>query len=268
MFTDNHLYAQNQAMQAIYFSLVFFVATFAGVLFGMHLAERIPTRYLQEDSRQSINLGIGLVATMTALILGLITASTKTSFDLMESSLKQSAVQILTLDRTLAQYGPETQHIRAGWKGAIGHALRTDKIRNTTEEKIAEGKFFSEVESLADQVRKLRPRDENQRKLYARAMELSDQMLQSRWFIVTGIGSSIPLPFLGILLFWLTLTFIGFGLISPRNRLVIVMYFLSALSTASAIFLILELDGAFDGLIFVGTDPLEFAYKLLNHQVY
>lgn len=245
-------------------SLIFFLATFVGALFGIHLAELIPKKYLQDDSKKSINLGIGLVATMTALILGLITASTKTSFDLMDSSMKQSAIQILTLDRVLDQYGPETQSIRAAWKLAVGDVLKSNTIRRSTEEEVAEGQFFNEVERLSNQVRKLRPKDENQRKLYTRAMEISDEMLKSRWFVVTSIGPSIPLPFLGILLFWLTVTFVGFGLISPRNRLVVGMYFFSALSTASAIFLILELDGAFDGFIFIGSDPLAFAYRLLN----
>lgn len=252
-------------MQAILLSLVFFIATFSGALVGMRLAERLPGNYLQDNSKQSINRGIGLVATMTALILGLITASTKTSFDLMDSSMKQSAIQILTLDRVLEEYGPETQNIRSGWKAAVGDVLKSNKIRRSTEEEVAEGLFFNEIERLSNQVRKLSPNDDNQRRLYTRAIEISDEMLKSRWFVVTSIGPSIPLPFLAILLFWLTFTFVGFGLISPRNSLVVTIYFFSALSTASAIFLILELDGAFDGFIFIGSDPLAFTYRLLSN---
>lgn len=251
-------------MQAFSYSIVFFVATFLGSLFGMHLAEKIPQKYLKDDSKQSINLGIGLVATMTALILGLVMASTKTSFDAMDAAMKQSAIQILVLDRTLEQYGPEADDIRAGWKASVGRAIQSDKMRRGSEEEIVEGRFFSEVDRLAKQVRQLRPRDDDQRKLYASALEVSEGLLKSRWRVVTSIGPSFSMLFMGMLLFWLTLTFIGFGLISPRNRLVITMFFFSALSTASAIFLILELDGAFDGFIFIGSDPLAFAHKLLN----
>jgi hypothetical protein len=76
--------------------------------------------------------------------------------------------------------------------------------------------------------------------------------------------TSIPAPFLVILLFWLTLTFASFGLFAPENAVVIWILFLCAVSIGGAVFLILELDTPFDGLIRVSADPLRYAIAHLN----
>ena len=248
--------------------MIVFACTLAGALVGNWLRTRLPEHHLDAESRDTVKLGIGLVATMTALVLGLVTASAKSSFDAVDTTVKNTATDILTLDRLLARYGPETGEIR----GALQHALarRIDMIWPQSsprpahlEDPIRSG-AASEVEKLADGIRGLTPRDDSQRSLQSRALDLAEARLQARWLLFAGGGTSVPLPFLVVLLFWLTITFASFGLFAPRNATVLAVLFVCALSVGSAVFLILEMDGPFDGLLKVSAGPMRYAHAYLN----
>jgi hypothetical protein len=93
---------------------------------------------------------------------------------------------------------------------------------------------------------------------------LTGRLLLSRWLVMSGTETSVPTPFLGVLMFWLTVIFVSFGLYAPRNGTVTAVLFVCALSIGCALFLVLEMDGPFDGLIRVSPDPVRFAYTHLN----
>jgi len=204
---------------------------------------------------------------MTALLLGLVTASAKSSFDAADSAVKKTAIDVLTLDRLLARYGSETGDIRKGLQRAIG--ARTDQIWPQGDSKRADldpirSGAASQAEVLPDAIRALKPRDDSQRALHSRAMDLAEQLLQERWLVLAGTETSIPVPFLVILVFWLTLTFASFGLFAPGNAMVLWVLFLCALSVGGAVFLILEMDTPFEGLLRISADPWRYALAHLN----
>jgi len=179
--------------------------------------------------------------------------------------MNPTAMDTLTLDRLPARYGPETREIRGALQQAV--ALRVDMIWPQGSSRPAQLDPLgaaSRVEGLADRIRGLTPRDDSQRSLQSRALELAEALLQTRWIMSAGGGTSVPLPFLVILLFWLTITFTSFGLLAPRNATVLAVLFVCALSVGSAVFLILEMDGPFDGLLRVSADPLRYALAHLN----
>ena len=174
---------------------------------------------------------------------------------------------MLTLDRVLARYGPETGQIRTGLKQAVGEriemiwpkdASRPVSLDPTTAD------MAPRVEALADAIRSLKPHDDLQRALQTRAVDLAESVLQARWLAMAGAEAGVPKPFLVVLLFWITVTFASFGMFAPRNGTVIVVLFVCALSIGGALFLVLELDGPFDGLLRVSPDPLRFAYTHIN----
>src|ERR1044072_6214156 len=99
-------------MPAVSIAIIGLLCTFGSAMLGMHLRNIIPEHHLDTESKDTLKLGAGLVATMTALLLGLMIASVKTSFDSIDGALKQTAAQMLALDRALARYGPETSEIR------------------------------------------------------------------------------------------------------------------------------------------------------------
>ena len=247
--------------------IIVFTCTFGGTLLGMGLRKILPGHHLSDDSKDTVKVGIGLIATMTALVLGIVTASAKSSYDAVDSAVKKSAIDILTLDRYLARYGSETGDIRKGLQRAIG--ARIEMIWPQGASKRADldpmgSGAASRAEGLTDAIRALKPRDDSQRALQSRALDLAEQLLQERWLVLAGTETSVPLPFLVILRFWLTITFASFGLFAPGNTTVLLVLFVCALSVASAVFLILEMDAPFEGLVKVSADPLRYAYAHLN----
>jgi hypothetical protein len=248
--------------------MVVFACTLGGALVGHWLRTTLPEQYLDAESRDTVKLGIGLVATMTALVLGLVTASAKNSFDRVDTAVKHTAMDILTMDRLLARYGPETGELRVALKQAI--AKRIDMIwPQSSSQPSAEldpirSGAASTAEGLVDGIRRLVPRNDAQRSTQSRALDHAESMLESRWGLFDVGGTSVPLPFLVVLLFWLTITFASFGLFAPRNAMVFAVLFVCAMSVGSAVFLILELDGPFDGLLRVSADPVRYAYAHLN----
>jgi len=248
-------------------SMIIIACTFGGALLGIWLRTMLPEHHLDDQSRDTVKLGIGLVATMTALVLGLITASAKSSYDAVDSAMKQTSVDILTLDRLLARYGPETGDIRKGLQRAVGVRIEMiwpqDSARPANLDPIRSG-AGSEAERLPESIRALKPRDDNQRALQSRALDLAEALLQARWLVFAGAESSVPAPFLVILVFWLTVTFGCFGLYAPRNGTVVAVLFICALSVSSAVFLILEMETPFDGLLKISAEPFQHAYEHLN----
>lgn len=252
-------------MNATLVGLVAFGCAFGGTLIGMWLRTTLPEHHLDEDSRDTIKLGIGLIATMTALVLGLVTASAKNSFDDMDKAVKDTAIKILSLDRELARYGSETGDIRMGLQKTVVSRINMLWPKDSSVPPNFEPVLGSRPigEALADSINMLKPIDEFHRRLQLRAIDLVESVIQQRWFMMTSIENSVPLPFLVILLFWLTLTFASFGLFAPRNTTVTVILFVCSMSIGSALFLILEMDAPFEGLLRVSPDPLRLAYSLL-----
>jgi hypothetical protein len=222
----------------------------------------LPKHYFDNESKDTVKVGIGLIATMTALVLGLVTASAKNSFDSVNTAVKTFATQTLALDRTLARYGAETGDIRKELQRVVGG--RIELIWPQDSSKPVSLDPLSGSEEIARAIRNLKPKDDFQRALQARALDLGETLLQSRWIVSTSVGASVPLPFLAVLLFWLTITFASFGLFAPRNAMVVAVLFVCALSVASALFLVLEMDGPFEGVLKVSADPLRSAYARLN----
>ena len=245
--------------------IIVFAFAFGGVLAGMKLSSMLPEHHLSDGSRDTVKIGIGLIATMSALILGLVTASAKSSFDDVDHAVRHAAGNILTLDRALARYGPEAAPLRENLKAVVASRIETTWPRDAARK--ADFNPFeaaNTVEALVSQIRGLAPKTEDQRWLQSRARDLAESLLEVRFQVFGSIGPSVPVPFLSVLVFWLTITFTSFGLFAPRNATVVSVLLVCALSVAAAVFLVLEMDGPFHGLITVSPDPLRLALAQLN----
>ena len=253
-------------MKPLWVGLIVFVCTLGGALLGMWLRATLPAEHLRDESRDTVRLGIGLVATLTALVLGLMTASAKSSFDTLNTSIRSMAADVIATDRLLARYGPETKDIRETLKRVVGR--RIDEIWSSEPSrdgpKLAVNKESETAEWIVDQIRALAPATAAQRSLQSRATDQAEVVLRARWVVLGELGTAIPWPFLIVLVFWLTITFTSFGLQAPANATVLAVLILCALSVAGAVFLTLEMDGPFDGLIQVSSEPVRFALTRLG----
>lgn len=252
-------------MNPMTIGVLVFAVTFGGALAGIWLHARLPERHLSADSQATVKVGIGLIATMTALVLGLVTASAKSSFDALDAAVKQSAAEVLTLDRTLARYGPESETARVALHDLIVAArIKSWPAAATSARELQASGAPGGAESVVRHIRALSEQSDDQRWLKARALDLGEQLLEARWVVFSNIGSSVPVAFLIVLVFWLMVIFVSFGLFAPKNGTVISILLVCALSVASAIFLILELDQSFTGVIRISPAPMDFALSQMN----
>jgi hypothetical protein len=246
-----------------------FAFILGGVLFGLFIRSVLPEGHRSDESKYVMKLGVGLLATMTALILGLVTASAKSSFDMRDQAVKNSAIDILTLDRILARYGPETKEIRSSVRRIV--AERHDAIwppwTSGTSPPARPGiidpfEATAAIEGVADQIVALKPQNDDQRWLQTRAKNTIEELMKTRWMVAGTENISIPVPFLVAIVFWLAVIFAIFGMFAPRNATVLTALFLCALSVSIAVFLIMEMDTPFDGIIKVSDAPIRY---VLSH---
>src|SRR5262252_2731014 len=92
-------------VSALAISLIAFIVVLAGAWLGAAVSKKLPKHHLDSESKDMIKVGIGFLATLAALVLGLLIASAKSSFDTKSEEVQQAAAKIVLLDRNLRQYG-------------------------------------------------------------------------------------------------------------------------------------------------------------------
>ena len=240
---------------------VAFAGIFGAALLGMRLRAALPDHHLSAETKDSVRVGMGLVATMTALLLGLLIASAKGSYDTQRSEVIQMAAKVTFLDHALAIYGPETSEtrelLRRATESAI-HQMWPDKEAQVNTDAVATAQaMYASIHRLASQ-------NDEQRAVKAQALEAAADLSKTRWLLFAQGDTSIAKPLLIIVIVWLAITFLSFGLFAPSNKTVIVTMMVVALSVSSAIFLILELDQPFSGVIQISSQPLHNALSHLG----
>ncbi|MBL9148421.1 MAG: DUF4239 domain-containing protein [Phycisphaerae bacterium] len=244
-------------------SLLAFACVFGGALIGTWLRRTLPEHHLNTDSKEIVRLGTGLVGTMTALVLGLLVASAKNSYDTERSEVISLASKIVFLDRTLAHYGPDSAAARETLRKVTVVAIsRIWPPEGTEHSQLAP--LPAKDESLHAKLHELRPTDETQQLLKAEALRVASEISQMRWLMYEQSGSSISSPFLIVLVLWLMVMFVSFGMFAPPNATVLCTLLVCAMSVACAIFLVLELDHPFEGIIRISSDPMQSALDHLG----
>jgi hypothetical protein len=241
-------------------SLIAFAFAFGGTFVGMFLRHRLPGRHLSGDTKDVVRLGTGLIATIAGLVLGLLIASANGTFETQSSQVKQLTANIVFLDAILAQYGSETGSARTLLRRAL--ATMADRIWREKSSDMGKAEVFESSAAallLYDEILKLSPRTEAQRSLQARAVDTSNELAKTRLLLFTKAGSSIPMPFLVVLISWLTIIFTSFSLFADINATTIAALCIFALSASASIFLILELSQPFTGLMMIADEPLRNA---------
>ena len=246
-------------------ALIVFACVFCGAMLGMFLRVLIPEHHLSEESKDVIKVGMALIATMTALVLGFVIATAKSSYDTHDAALKHSAAKVLLLDRVLSNYGPETKYARGLLRRTVANRLDAIWPEDRFQRDMLDA---PEVEFTAQEIEtwilQLSPQTDAQRWLKSQALQIANEITETRWLVMGSIGSSVPVPFLVVIAFWLTIIFGSFGLFAPRNGTVVAVLFLCALSVSGSIFLILEMDQPFDGLIKISSAPLRYTLSHLG----
>jgi hypothetical protein len=250
-------------MGSIAMSSIVFACVFGGAILGMFVRAMLPQPHLSAESKDVVKLGMGLVATLSALVLGLLIASAKGSYDTQSSELTQMSAKVVLLDRVLAHYGPETKETRDLLRGFVARMLDQTWSRSHASTSQLDAPSGG-AEILVDKIQAFAPKDDRQRSLQAQAMSIILDLGQTRWLQYAQGSASISMPLLVVLVFWLTTIFISFGLFAPANGTVFIGLLVSALSVSAAILLILELYTPYSGLIQLSSAPLHNALTQLG----
>ncbi len=247
-------------MSPLAVSCFVFAIILSGIAGGMLLRKVLPQDHLADDTKDVVRLGTGLIATIGALVLGLLIASAKSSYDGQSGQIKQLTANIILLDRILALYGPDAGAARDQLRRSVGPMV-TVIWQEETSDPASTAPFEPNAmgEMTLHKIQALSPGNDIQRSLLARAMQVSVDLAKSRLLLFAQKDTSIPTPFLGVLVFWLTIIFASFSLFARTNAMVIGSLLIFAVSAAGAIFLILELSHPFSGLMPISSAPLQNA---------
>ena len=240
-----------------------FACVFGGALFGMFLRAVLPERHLSADSKDTVRLGMGLIGTMAALVLGLLIASAKGFYDTQSSELTEMSAKVVLLDRVLAHYGPETKEVRDLLHSTVARTLDLIWPKDRRQPPQIDPKAAG-GESVYDKILELSPKTDAQRSLQAQAASLAIDLGKMRWLMLAQGGSFISVPVLVVVVFWLAIIFISYGLFAPRNAIAIATLFFCAVSVSGAIFLIVAMYTPFQGIMQISSAPLRNALAHLG----
>jgi len=251
-------------MSALAIAGVAFAAMFGAALVGMLLRSALPERYLSSESKEVVRLGAALIATMAAMLLGLLVSSTRGSYEEKRGQVIHMTADLIELDILMKDYGPEGRAVRQVMRDAVAPMIdsiwraRTEEFRSNADAVPDAG-----TEKILAGIEQLPTETESQRARRDRAIVLGLELAQIQFILFSQPTNAISLPFITIIVLWLTFVFGTFTLSAPGNPLIVVVLLVAALSAASAIFLILDLDRPFGGLLQIPSLPLRNALPAL-----
>lgn len=262
---ERHDVRKCYTMSPIAVSLIAFVIIISGAFAGTFLRKILPDHHLEDDAKEVFRLGAGLIGTIAALVLGLLIASAKGSYDTQRGQVQHITANVVLLDQLLAQYGSEAYPIRELMRKSVDTLV--ERIWRENGDVSSKGKTFvatTVAEDVFVRIGALSAETDAQRSLKARAIQVFTDLAETRLALFVQAGNSIPTPFLTVLVFWLAIIFASFSLFARFNQTLIVGLVVFALSASCSIFMILEMSQPFAGLMQIPGAPLRNALAPLG----
>lgn len=246
-------------------SLIAFIFMFGGTLSALFIARLLPEHHVSKETQDTVKLGVGMIAAMASLILGLMTASVKGAFDTTDKDVHTYALNILTVDTAMRHYGPGACAARDLLQRYTQGVIQ-ETWRGADDSGVPDGTTGLILLDIDGAVRGWGPQNDDQRAIRSLVLDRLQSLLASRWTISQEAVTNIPPIFIIVLIIWLTLIFVSFGLFAPPNAVVVGALLLCSLSIAGALFIIMEMSGPFDGIITVQPKPLMRVLDVLSLQ--
>lgn len=255
-------------MSSLLNSLLVFCLVFGAAMTGGFLQRKLPGDHRDSPSKESVQLVMGLIATMAALVLSLLIASSHAYFATQQEELQKLAADVILLDESLGHYGEEAQPLRVVLREDVVAATRTMSPNEGVGSAIVTAPGAGgQRPHLFAQVLALQPKTEAQRFDRSKALDLLAMIASTRLLIHEQSTSSVPVPLIAVMVIWLMLLFAGFGLFARLNATVLTAIALGAVSVASAIFLILDMSHPYRGLIHVSRAPIQTALDQIGRRI-
>ena len=244
--------------------VIVFAVLLIGALVGYALRRYLPKRYLCEETKSTVSISMAVVATFSALVLGLLISNASASFNALGGEVTTLSAQILRLDKLLGRYGPETGLARETLRQYA--ELKTADLfpDDPADLGLADPETYQLLQQLEDSILALKPASARDKWWLDQAMTLAGKIGDTRWLLTQQAGQGMPKAFLALLVFWLTLLFASFGLFAPRNLTSAITLTLCAVAVAGAIGMILELERGFGALVHISPEPMHHAVYTLH----
>ena len=252
------------AMNSLIVGLIVFALAFGAGLAGIVLHPKLPAQHREADSKDVVKLIMGLIATIAALVLSLLIATAHSGYDAQESEVQALGVHIVQLDRILANYGPDGQEARSMLREIVVNELDAIWPKNGAVVNLRAPLERGAGEKLFGRVANLTPTTDAQRFARGRALDILTTMADTRRLLYEQASGSLSWPFFAILVFWVVVLFLGFGLLTRFNATVVAALFVGALSVAGAIVLILEMNRPYSGFMQISSTPIRSALTAIS----
>ena len=247
-----------RVMEAILVSSAVFVVVFGGALAGMRLRLVLPQNQLGPEVKDVVRLAVGLLVTMTALVLGMLVSTANSSYQQRKDQLTEMASDFVGVDRLLGSYGPETQAAREEL-----HSLAEASLQRIWPNQGSQDPQLRPTDTgqiFYNQLQLLQPKTDAQVAVKAAAISAAIGLRRTYWLMFLGSeGSSLSLPLLVVVVAWLTAIFVSFGLFAPRNSTVFVTLVVCAVAVSGAVFVIMAMYTPFSGVMKISSLPLRDA---------
>jgi hypothetical protein len=248
-------------------AIVACACTFSASLVAIYIRSRLPQHHVEGDSRELIKLVMGLIATITALVLGLQISSSHSAYEAQETELEQLGVHLYQVDRILEHFGPDAVETRELLRQIVAADIeRTWSGNGVGASRFALLSIQTESERLFDAIANLAPKSDLQRFGQSRALQLLGNIGETRRLMVEQAQNAVSMPFLIVLVSWLTILFFSFGLFARFNATVVSALFVGAASVAGAVFLILAMSQPYGGWMRISDAPLRDALTQISRQ--
>jgi hypothetical protein len=248
----------------ILISLAVLAIVFCSAMLGMQLSRILPQDHLTDQTKSVVTVSTGVVGTLTALVLGLLIAAANSSFNTKNQEVIEIAADLIRMDRMLRRYGPEADGLRDLLRRCTATKIQDLFPEGATKlPNFANPRTLALLEEVQDRLVAFAASNPNQRWLQSQGLQLTSSIVGARWLLVEQNTIGIPVPLL-VVVFWLTLLFLSFGLFAPHNATAILTLFLCALAVAGAIEMTQELNTPFQGIIRISSKPMKDALDQIS----
>lgn len=252
-------------MSGLFVGFGVLVLLLAGAIIGWAVGQRLPPHNLSDETKTLVSVSMAVVATLSALVLGLSISSANTSFIARSTDVTELSASILRLDQMLRHYGREGDAIREVLRQYTEHkAADLFPEKPSDDVRLDNRSTYELLFKVETMLLDLRPSDSQHQWMEGQAISLAANIGNTRWLLSQRVGQGTPKLFIGLVVFWLTLLFASFGLFAPRNLISIFALALCALAVSGAIELILELERPFTGLVRISPEPMRYAVQVLS----
>ncbi|MBL6459061.1 hypothetical protein JMJ55_27410 [Belnapia sp. T6] len=230
-----------------------------GGIAGLLLSRVLPEHHLSKETTDTVRLGAGMLSVLAALVLGLLVATARDSLDAADRLVRGLSADLIETDQALGAYGAETAPIRDLLRRYAAAMLR-DGWAQSARDLLDEGQpAGAALQQVRRAVLALEPPDAARAWLRDQALAGSGALLKARWELLERQDLPIRPAFLVVLTLWIACIFVSFGLGAPCNATVVVTFAVCAAAIGASVFLVLEMEAPFDGLIQAARHPVEVA---------